>query len=214
MSSGAIVALVIACVIGALGLLAVIGIVVGSGNDSTVSRPDTPDGFTRLEGDGVSIAAPDSWQILDAKDASMTSDELGEAFPDAAPEVIEQGSSVLEQGAVLVAYDFSGGEFASNINILSIAGEAPLSDIERGAADEFGSLGGDVVDSGVVDLPVGDALRLEYTLPVALPDGSSQPTSGVQHYVPIDGRTYIITVSTGGDAAELADVMIDTFRVD
>jgi len=49
---------------------------------------------------------------------------------------------------------------------------------------------------------------------VALPDGSSVPAEGVQYYIPIDGRTYIVTVSTGSGAADLADVMIDTFSVD
>ncbi len=37
-------------------------------------------------------------------------------------------------------------------------------------------------------VPAGDALRAEYTVDVALPDGGTVPTDGVQYYV-VDRRS-------------------------
>lgn len=230
MSSGAIVALVVACAVGALGLLAAIGIVVGSEDDSSSSGTtvestgggpepgpepvDVPEGFTLLEGDGVSIAAPDTWGVLDTADVEMTGEELAEAFPDADPALVEQMSDALGKGAVLVAYDFGGGAFAANVNIARIPGEAPLAAVEADAAAELASLGGEVLATDMVDAPVGEVLEIQFTIPVTLPGGSSQQIEAVQLWVPVDGHTYIITVATDDDAGALAEVMIDTFRVE
>jgi len=126
---------------------------------------------------------------------------------------VEQGLGLFENGAVLVAFDFSGEQFADNVNVVEIPGEAPLEEIEGPATQQLSSLGGEVLDSGIVDVGPGEALRIEYTLAVALPDGSSVPAEGVQYYIPIDGSTYIVTVSTGSAVADLADVMIETFSV-
>ena len=46
-------------------------------------------------------------------------------------------------------------------------------------------------------IPVGEAVRVEYTLDVASPTAAPIPAEGVQYYVAIDGRTYVITVSSG-----------------
>jgi hypothetical protein len=182
--------------------------------DGTGGEPaDAPDGFEIVDGDGVSIAAPEEWTVLDAGDLGMTSDEFLDAFPDAPPEMVEQGADMFAQGAVLVAFDFTNASFASNVNILDVPGEAPLGIVSEQAEQQIDALGGDVLDSGNVTVPVGEVARIEYTLEVSLPDGSTMPTGGVQFYVPFDGRTYIITVSGVDHVAELADQMIETFRV-
>ncbi len=231
LSGGAIAALVAGGVIGLLVLLVVAIGVLGSESEKTFERTgeaitdagsgegddrDTvvvPDGFAVLDGDGVSIAAPAGWELLGPEAMTMSEEEFARAFPDAPPGMAEQASSVFEEGAVLVAFDLGGGSFASNINVIDIPGEAPLSAIEGEAASQLGALGGAVVESGIVDIPVGEALRVVYTLPVAGPGGSSQPAAGAQYYVPRDGRTYVVTISTGTGAGALGDQMIETFRV-
>ena len=234
MSPGAIVAIVIGGVIGLLVLAGVAVALLGTEADSSFSSvgssidgsdgdegdpgttapaADVPEGFEVAEGDGVVMATPVGWELIDAADVAMGRDEFVEAFPNAPPEMVEQGMNVFEQGAVLVAFDFSGGDFASNVNVIEIPGEAPLGAIEDQAVQQLGTLGGEVVESGLVDVAIGEALRIEYTLAVAAPDGSSVPARGVQFYLPVDGSTYIITVSTGADEAGLADQMIETFRL-
>lgn len=184
------------------------------GSDTTVDGSDeVPDGFEVLEGDGVSIAAPEGWELIDAEDLELGGEDFSNAFPDAPEGLVEQGLGLFENGAILVAFDFSDPEFADNVNVVEIPGEAPLDAIEEPATQQLSSLGGEVIDSGIVELAFGEALRIEYTLAVALPDGSSVPAEGVQYYLPLDGTTYIVTVSTGSGAADLASAMIETFSV-
>jgi hypothetical protein len=174
---------------------------------------DVPVGYALIEGDGVSIAAPDDWQALDPEAFGMTPDELEAAFPDAPRELLEQATGAFEEGAKLFAFDVDD-DFSSNVNIASFPGEVPLSLLEDQAIAQLEALGGALVSSDSVTVPAGEALRIEYTLAVAAPDGSSIRASGVQFYVVADGRTHVITVTTAEDVGELADAMIDTFRSD
>ena len=125
----------------------------------------------------------------------MSAEDYADAFPDVPPEMVEQGLDMFAEGAVLVVFDFTDPDFASNLSVISIPGEAPLGLVEEQARTQIESLGGEVVDSGPVDIPTGKATRVEYTLDVAVPGGSSTPTSGVQYYGPFDGRTYLVTIT-------------------
>lgn len=240
-SSGNKVPLIVAGVVGVLVLL-VLGLVLLSGGDdddgesttTTIEDTDTtdsatddegsdtteddgagdlPDGFAQLEGDGVSIGAPEGWELVGSEDLALGGEDFSSAFPDAPEGLVEQGLSLFENGAVLVAFDFRGQQFADNVNVVEIPGEAPLDEIEGPASEQLAALGGEVLDSAVVEVAAGEALRIEYTLAVGLRDGSSVPAEGVQYYIPIEGSTYIVTVSTGSGAADLADKMIETFSV-
>ncbi|MEO6317338.1 MAG: hypothetical protein ABIP36_01005 [Acidimicrobiales bacterium] len=234
-SSGNKVPLIVAGVVGVVLLLVVALVLLSGGDDDDASTPttaedtettegdgsdttvdgsgDLPDGYALLEGDEVSIGAPEGWELVAAEDLARGGEDFSSAFPDAPEGLLEQGLGLFENGAVLVAFDFSDEQFADNVNVVEIPGEAPLEEIEGPATQQLSSLGGEVLDSGIVDAGPGEALRIEYTIAVALPDGSSVPAEGVQYYIPINGSTYIVTVSTGSAAADLADVMIETFSV-
>lgn len=230
MSTGAVVALVLGCVLGVLVLAVVAVSVLGTDAEPTASElgnsditeersgtstpaPDVPEGFELMEGDGVAMATPAGWELIDAADVAMGGEQFSQAFPDAPPEMVEQGMNMFEQGAVLVAFDFSDPAFASNVNVIKIPGEAPLGLIKDQAAQQLATLGGEVIETGRVDVAIGEALRIEYTLDVASPDGSSVPARGVQFYVPAGGSTYIVTVTMGSGSAALADQLIETFQV-
>ena len=190
----------------------------GDGDDDEdgggVAPAEVPEGYVLIEGDGVSIAAPDGWEEIAPEDFAMTQEEFEAAFPDAPPELIEQASGAFDQGATLLAFDMENPDFSSNVNIASFPGEAPLSLIETQAEKQLDALGGEVVSSDRVSLPAGDAVRVEYTLDVAAPDGSAVTANGVQFYVPADGRTHVITISGLDDVVTISDTMVDTFRVD
>ena len=112
----------------------------------------------------MSIAAPKAWVQLDAGDIDMSADEFAAAFPDAPAEMVEQGVTMFAQGAVLVGFDFTNPTFASNVSVIDIPGEAPLGVAEDQARQQIESLGGEVLESGTVELTLGEAARLEYTL--------------------------------------------------
>jgi hypothetical protein len=174
---------------------------------------DVPDGFTLLEGDGVAMAVPEDWVQIDAADASLTPEELAELYPGASPELLEQGLAAFEQGAVLVATEVTSDDFADNVNVLEAPTEVPLDVLEQQGEQEITSLGGEVASVERVGLPAGEAVRLAYSIDGVAPDGSAFTVRGVQHYVPIDGRTYIITVSSGADPSPFSDPMAETFRL-
>jgi hypothetical protein len=185
----------------------------GDPTDGDPTDGEVPDGFTLLEGDGVAMAVPESWVQIDAADASLTPEELAELYPGASPELLEQGLAAFEQGAVLVATEVTSADFADNVNVLEAPTEVPLDVLEQQGEQEITSLGGQVESVERVDLPAGEAIRLAYSIEGVAPDGSAFTVRGVQHYVPIDGRTYIITVSSGADPTPLSDPMAETFRV-
>jgi hypothetical protein len=184
--------------------------------DPTDGEPDDgelPEGLTRLEGDGVAMAVPEAWVQIDAADASLTPEELAELYPGASPELLEQGLAAFEQGAVLVATQVTSDGFADNVNVLEAPTEVPLDVLEQQGEQEITSLGGQVESVDRVELPAGDAIRLAYSIEGVGPDGSAFTVRGVQHYLPVDGRTYIITVSSGSDPSSLSDSMAETFRL-
>ncbi len=172
-----------------------------------------PDGFTMLEGDGVAMAVPDSWVQIDADDADLSPEELAELYPGASPELLEQGLAAFEQGAVLVATDIASSTFQENVNVLRVPSEIPLDTLEAQGEQEIAALGGQVDSVDRVVLPAGDAVRLAYSLEGVAPDGRSFSVRGLQHYVPFDGSTYVITVSSDEDPGEVGELMAETFRV-
>jgi hypothetical protein len=221
MSSGAIIALVIGCVVAVVLVLVVAGAVLGSDSGSDggtaasadLAPADVPAGYEPADGDGVSIAVPGAWTVLDAEDVSMSPDELEQAFPDAPSEVVEQEAAMFEKGAVLVAIDLTDESFASNVNILRFPGEEDLDVLADQAEQEISSLGGKVVSSTVVQLRLGTAARVQYQAAVTRPDGTTLPVRGVQHYVPVDGYTYVVTITSDVDLDALSERMMATFRV-
>ncbi|MFL6204691.1 MAG: hypothetical protein ACJ739_05020 [Acidimicrobiales bacterium] len=184
-----------------------------SSEGTTAPKPvDLPDGYALIEGDGVSIAAPDDWKEVDPDDFGMTPEEFEAAFPDAPEGFVDQAMSAFQQGASLVAFDVDD-QLGANVNIASFPGEAPLSLVEQQAKSQLESLGGTVSRSERVNVPAGEAHRIDYTLDVSGPGGSSVSVAGVQFYVVADGRTHVVTITTPENPGDLVDTMIDTFRV-
>jgi hypothetical protein len=196
------------------------GSAIDSGDDadstdggSPVEPVDVPDGYAVIEGDGVSIAAPDDWQEVDPDDFQMTPEEFEKAFPDAPPGFVDQATAAFQQGAALVAFDVDD-QLGANVNIASFPGEVPLSLVESQAKSQLESLGGTVDSSKRVTVPAGEAHRIDYTIDVSGPGGSSVAVSGVQFYVVADGHTHVVTITLPEDPGDLVDTMIDTFRID
>ena len=174
---------------------------------------DVPDGFTLVEGDGVSLVVPDTWEQIEAGDASLSEEELAEAFPGADQELLQQGLAAFQSGAVLVAIDVSGSEFANNVNVIESPSEFELDFLEVQGRQEIEAVGGVVDEVTRVDLPLGEAVRVTYTLDGFTPDGQGFTVQGIQHYVPFDGSTYIVTVSAVEDLSDIADPMAESLQV-
>jgi hypothetical protein len=138
----------------------------GSTDDSTDETDDDPSttvagsdvelppGFELVQGDGVSVGLPEGWTHLSADELDLPLDEMAEIFPDLEPEVIDSFSTMLEQGAVLIAVDGrSPTGFGANINVLEIPGESDLDEIQSAAPGQLESLGGVVTET----TPLGES---------------------------------------------------------
>jgi hypothetical protein len=159
----------------------------------------------------VSIGVPEGWDEVSPDDFEMSADEFKKAFPDAPEEYLEQSASAVENGQVLVAFDLAGGAF-DNVNVVRLPLRVPLDMIERQARLELAALEAEIGSIEDADVPAGDALRAEYSLQVAGPDGPVDVV-GVQYYVVNDDGSYVITFS-GEGAADEAATMMETFRID
>jgi hypothetical protein len=215
LSTGAFLGLVIGGVVGVFVLVGLAIALLGSDDGdaaSAVAPAVVPEGFALVEGDGVSMAVPAGWRQIDPDE--LDTDVLDDAFPDASTELDEPGATPSEQGVVLVAMDGDDPPYTANVNIVSVPMQVSLAELTGVAEAQLRPLGAQINAIERAHLPVGDAVRVAYTVPVALPDGTSATAAGVQHHIPLDGRTYTITTSSMGDPGELADEMAATFRVD
>ena len=89
-SKGAVIALVAVGGLVVLALLSVVALQLLGTEEDTSSETGTaieagglPNGYEQIDGDGVSIAAPQGWQPISAEDFALTPEELRQAFPDA-----------------------------------------------------------------------------------------------------------------------------------
>jgi hypothetical protein len=231
MSSGAKVGLIVGATI--LGLLLLVGVAalflgsdstsssfeetgtaIGGDDDDDASGDEAPAvvlpaGYHAVDGDGVSMGVPEGWDDASPEDFAMSADDFREAFPDAPDELLEQGAAAVENGQVLVAFDYAGGEL-DNVNVLEMRVALPLEMIEAQARSELGAVGAEVDSIEDADVPAGEALRADYALQMAGPDGPVDVV-GVQYYVVNDDGAYIVTF-TGEGAVDHAVAMMETFR--
>lgn len=185
------------------------------GTETTVADPDeadVPDGWQLVEGDGVSIAVPGGWMGVPLEDFDLGGEDLQEVLPNADEALLNQAAQVVRQGGVLLAFGPLDEMFTDNINILAMPIPATMSQLEQEARLGMDQLGADVISIDQVELPVGPAVRVEYTLDLQGPDGPAT-VEGIQFFVPQDRMTYVITVSTQADPGAVADDMAETFRV-
>jgi hypothetical protein len=186
----------------------------GGGGDLDI---DVPDGFEAFvdEEEGFALALPEEWSEFDLDDPDLEEalDEMADSNPNLA-DALNQAQAVAASGGVLFAVDPSDLPFAANLNIIKTpgAGGDPAA-LESVVISQLESVGAEAVSAEVVDLPVGEALRVEYVLPLNLPDGGQVDVHGVQHTLSAGGSTWTITFSTDDIEADeaTADAIMESF---
>lgn len=181
------------------------------GGDDT-DDSDLPDGWKVIEGDGVTVAVPEEWIDVPLEDFEMGSEDFQELMPEADEAMLNQAAAVVQQGGVLLAFGPPEDGFTDNLNILRLPVEAELDQLEREAELGMQALGAEMHSLDRVDLPVGEAIRVSYTAEFQSPEGPFS-VEGVQLYVPVEGATFVLTISAVEDPSELADEMAQTFEV-
>jgi hypothetical protein len=178
---------------------------------------DVPEGFEAFvdEEAGVAIALPSGWQQFDLADPGVQQslDEFSANNPDMAGP-LTQAQAMIAAGGVLFAIDPNQAAFAPNINIIRSPGVADLDVLESSVEDQLEGIATNI-STEIVDLPVGEALLIDYDLPINAADGSTLVVHGVQYQVPARGSTWAITMTTDDIARDGAtfDTMIQSFTL-
>ncbi|MGV3759486.1 MAG: hypothetical protein ACO1PW_08085 [Actinomycetota bacterium] len=171
-----------------------------------------PDGWQVIEGEGVAIAVPGDWIDVPLEELEMGSEDFRELMPDADEALINQAAQVVQQGGVLLSFGPPVDDFTDNLNILELPVSAELDELEREAELGMQAMNADLLSLDRVELPVGEAVRVRYSAEFQSPDGPFT-VEGVQFYVPLEGVTYVLTVSTSTDPDAIADDMATSFEV-
>ncbi|MGH9187707.1 MAG: hypothetical protein ACRD0U_18150, partial [Acidimicrobiales bacterium] len=162
---------------------------------------------------------PDRFESFDltADDIEDLIDAMGPDNPELAA-MLEAAAPIVSQGGKLIAFDTTtyGTGFADNVNVIQqpALGDPTSPALERQLVAGFESLGATVLNTEVIDLPVNEALRIDYRLPLNLPDGTAIEASGRAVGLRAGQHAWNITFTTGpGTGDEDFDVMLDSFRV-
>jgi hypothetical protein len=182
------------------------------------SDAEVPEGFAEVQGEGVHLAAPEDWQAVDLseEDFEQVFEDAAEANPELAEALEGQAAQLAAEGAVLFAINPTMASFADNVNVVEVPGAVPsVSELEGQADTIVESFGGDLVGSEMVELPAGEALRVEYTLDLNAADGTPVTAQGFQYYVLGDDNAYVVTVTLAEDSdPSIADDIAETFVIE
>src|SRR5690606_11268266 len=133
-------------------------------------------------------------------------------IPDAPEGLISQVETIFQQGGVFMAFAPPEGEFSDNVNILELPASPSLDQIESQAAMGLEQVGGEPDEPERIELDSGEAVRLSYVLSMDAPQGKVT-VQGVQYYIPVDGSTYVLTISALDPPGDIGDEMANSFRV-
>lgn len=175
---------------------------------------DSDDGDTKtfvVDTKDIQFELPDDYDEFDAGD--VAGDELDELIQDEfADNLGEKGATQMAQmasQAEFFAFDDEAVDgFLANVNVLVVrdVDELPTA---RQVELQFRSLGGGVRETDEVETAVGDALLVEYDLPM-----QGNKIQGVGMLLIIDGDLVNITATNldPDESRKIADLIVDTLE--
>ncbi len=170
---------------------------------------DAPPGFVRhvdVEG-GFVVDVPEDWVAI-GTDPELIDELLAEggAVAGVDPQLVELAATQLDAGVALVLFDPEGS--GANINLIDAASGTGLTAgvyarLAPGFMAEFGATD---IETEVVELPAGDAVRATFATP-------SLGTHGIQYSIFTGGGLWVMTLNAEDVApyAALLDHMAGSF---
>jgi hypothetical protein len=177
---------------------------------------DVPDGFEAFvdEEEGFALALPEEWTELDLSDPNLQDalDAAAEANPGPAGQ-IEQARAVAESGGVLFALDTTSPGGPTSFSVIKGPVASSAEAIEGIAEEQLEAQGAENVSTEILDLPAGEAVRVQYDLTINGPGGEAVVIYGIQYAVPRSDATWTFTFSTTDPEADeaTADAIMESF---
>jgi hypothetical protein len=166
---------------------------------TSAAQDSIPDGFKRVgsKENGVSIAVPDSWVTLDLSKDDLERGLTQSGLSGAALEQAKQGLQVLVSSKAVWASDPKSAEKSSNGFTTNLNGYcqqnagASADQLISAAKEQLKQLKAKVTEASEVAVDQGKAVRITYSFPTG-----GVNVQGTQYYVPGNGKTCIVTLST------------------
>ncbi|HLF42598.1 MAG TPA: hypothetical protein VJA46_03600 [Acidimicrobiia bacterium] len=180
----------------------------------TTSLATTGTGSTELvEYDGSAygfvMLLPASWTAIapDDFDFGSLSEEMVDLY---GQELADQATAIVSQGGVLFALaPDTGSGFVNNINVIQgPTTGATAADLEQAYIDEIPLIGAEIIETGIVSIPVGEAAVARYSIP-------DFGVAGVGYWIIADDSEWVITLSYS-DSAPLGfdfEEIVNSFQV-
>jgi hypothetical protein len=171
-------------------------------SQATTGRIELPD-------KGFAVTLPDGWQSFPVDPAALQeiADALGSksGIGQSLQRAIDTGQTA---ALSFWAFDMSDAAPGSrNVTVITQpAANIPLSLVESAVKGQIAAIGGvGKIESETVTLPVGEALRLTYSLTVQNAAGDDVKTSQAMYWIQAPKRTIVVT-GTGPNAAKDAEL--------
>ena len=166
-------------------------------------------GHIQLPDKGFGLTLPDGWSSvpLDPADMQSVIDGLPEGSDMRTLLEGQVGSSAL-QAIAFWAFDFDAANAASgvqrNVNIITQpASSMDLSVVESAVKAQLGTISGvGSINSEMVTIPAGQALKLDYTLGVPGANGATTDVHTIQYYIQLPTATLIASFTSEPGATD------------
>jgi len=176
---------------------------------AALAGPQT--GRIELADKGFAVTLPDGWTSLPVDPASL------QAVIDSLPDGSEMKSMLQSQvgNAALQTMAFwafdtrpehAAGGTTRNMNVIvQPPSTFDLSLVESTLKAQLGTIDGiGTIESKIMTLPAGKALRLDYPLAIPGADGTTKPVATTQYYVQMPKATLIVSFTSEADAPDAA----------
>lgn len=188
--------LLVAALLAATGTVSLYAFLRSGGDEpqlETVAGPAVPGGFRRVGSPLFSLGVPEAWSAVPL--TGETIEELLERTE--LDPALEELISGLGSNAVLFAYDRDNP--SSNLGVLrrSASGTSPQAVREQATALLGTEIGATDLESDIVSLPAGTAVRIEFVNHQEV-DGRRVNVGQTQYHVFSGPWIYVVTVSGDG----------------
>lgn len=180
------------------------------GQEDSSEDTATDDGTQEVSTDQVRLRLPEDWESLEAQEALAEADGEDGMLASIAERLgvppAQLEATLQNVDLVAVAGGGAQGGVLTNVNVLHQQGELPEEQQFAQQLEQFADATGEVT---TVDSAVGDVLRADYELDI---NGTAGQFVVLLAQVGDDVVTITVTSADAADAAEVADLVVDSLE--
>ncbi|MBC8170022.1 MAG: hypothetical protein H7X77_00050 [Anaerolineae bacterium] len=172
-----------------------------------VAQDDNPI-WLLYEREGLSLRVPPTWiSLSDTALLEQTLDTMKESNPEMVP-MLQQAETLLANNTISLFLVDILTQYNLNVAILPGGGlDYTLAALEAALPSQYATMGIDLLDTMIVELPVGEALQLHTNLSVNMPTGGTDSVGQYQYFFIIEDNAFVLTLTAPGAEFEEAEAL-------